>query len=791
MNNILQQAIDHVPALLFIWFAIFATYWLLGIINFPKSERWHSLLDKWSSVDIDRLGGFSWKSLALISLTSLFLELLLIRWIASEIRIFAYFKSLVLVACFLGFGLGCYLTRKKIKISYTLLPLILFVLLIELPIDPVRRLIANLSNFIGWFSDVHIWSQAYFEGNFLWGAISSLIALSIVIPLFGLIAVTMVPFGQLVGWSLENSSKGIHAYSVNVVASIAGIWLFTILSFMSTPPWIWFGVLLVGTLVYFWQLPKIRALLAVSFVVIFLLFFAGISNRQWWGEESWKGSASAEFQLKAGTPETLWSPYQKLTFIPLNKGEEPVRYVLNTNDSWYQQIINLSDAEMKKNPELYDVPNVPFHQYNLPYRFYQNPKDVLIAGSGMGNDPAAALRNGAQHVVTVEIDPLNYEQGKKLNFERPYDSAKVEMHVDDARNYVQNSKQKFDLIVFSILDSHTTSSSYTNIRLDNYVYTVEAMEATKKLLKPDGMFVMSFSGARPWFAQRLKNVVTEGFGREPLMMQPNYTFFIVDFGNRVENAFAASPELRNFVATHSNVPLEPATTITDDWPYLYQQYRGIPMIVWVLSMGLIIVCWLTFSRLKESATGIQWHFFFLGAAFMLLEVQIISKIALLFGTTWLVNSIVITSLLLFILLSNLVVAWFPNFPKRIAYVGLFAMLAVGYLMPADALFHESVVIRGLIATALYCSPVFFAGLVFISSFKEIGFRAEAFGSNLLGALVGGLLDSLSYLIGIKALVLVAAFLYLMSWVTAKSVAADRTELVGELGGLTGQPSQST
>ncbi|MGB7208303.1 MAG: hypothetical protein WBD27_06570 [Pyrinomonadaceae bacterium] len=791
MNNILQQAIDHVPALLFIWFAIFATYWALGIINFPKSKRWNSLVEKWGSVDIDRLGGFSWKSLALISLTTLFIELLLIRWIASEIRIFAYFKSLVLVACFLGFGLGCYLTRKKIKITYTLLPLILLVLLIELPIDPVRRLIANLSNFIGWFSDVHIWSQAYFEGSFLWGVISSLIALSIVIPLFGLIALTMVPFGQLVGWSLENSSKGIHAYSVNVMTSIAGIWLFTLLSFMSTPPWIWFGVLFVCVLVYFWRLPKIRALLAVSFVVIFVLFFAGTSKRQWWGEESWKGSTSAEFQLKAGTPETLWSPYQKLTFIPLMKGDEPVRYVLNTNDSWYQQIINLSDAELKKNPELYDVPNVPYHQYNLPYRFYQNPKDVLIAGSGMGNDPAAALRNGAQHVVTVEIDPLIYEQGKKLNFEHPYDSSKVEMHVDDARNYVQNSKQKFDLIVFSILDSHTTSSSYTNIRLDNYVYTVEAMEATKKLLKPDGMFVMSFSGARPWFAQRLKNVVVAGFGKEPLMMQPNYTFFIVDFGNRVENAFAANPELRNFVATHSNVPLEPATTITDDWPYLYQQYRGIPVIVWVLSLGLIIVCWLTFSRLKESATGIQWHFFFLGAAFMLLEVQIISKTALLFGTTWLVNSIVITSLLLFILLSNLVVAWFPNFPRRIAYVGLFSMLAVGYLMPADALFHESVVIRGLIATALYCSPVFFAGLVFISSFKQIGFRAEAFGSNLLGALVGGLLDSLSYLVGIKALVLVAAFLYLMSWVTAKSVVANRVEPADGISGLTGQPSELT
>lgn len=762
MNQLFQQAVEHIPALLFIWLTILTTYWLLGLISLPKSGRRDALLEELGSVDIKTLGGFSWKSLALISLTSLFLELLLIRWIASEIRIFAYFKSLVLIACFLGFGLGCYLTRRKIQLAHLLLPLVLFVLLIELPVDSVRRLVSNLSNFIGWFSDVHIWSKAYFEGNALWGAISSGIALSIVIPLFGLIALTFVPFGQLVGWYLENSEKGIAAYSVNVLTSIIGIWLFTALSFFSTPPVVWFGFLSVGVVTFFWSLPKQRNLLIGSFALIFLLFGIGTFKRQWWGEESWKGSTDAEHQLKAGTRETFWSPYQKLTLIPLLKDGETVRYVLNTNDSWYQQITDLSDAAVKKNPELYAFESVPYHQYNLPYKFYPNPQDVLIAGAGLGNDVAAALRNGANHVVAVEIDPLIYEKGKQSHFEHPYQSDRVEMRVDDARNYVQNSTQKFDLIVFSILDSHTTSSSYTNIRLDNYVYTLEAMQATRKLLKPDGLFVMSFSSERPWFAKRLHDVVAQAFDKEPLMTQPNFTFYVVGPGNRVETTLAGNPELKQFVEAHSDIKFEPAAAMTDDWAYLYQQYRGIPVIVWVLSIGLIAVCWFTFNRLKQSANGIQWHFFFLGAAFMLLEVQVISKTALLFGTTWLVNSIIITSLLLFILLSNLVIARFPDFPKHFAYLGLFVTLAFGYLIPSDALFHESLLLRGLMTTALYCSPVFFAGLVFISSFKQIGFQAEAFGSNLLGALVGGLLDSLSYLIGIKSLVIVAALLYLVS-----------------------------
>ena len=118
------------------------------------------------------------------------------------------------------------------------------------------------------------------------------------------------------------------------------------------------------------------------------------------------------------------------------------------------------------------------------------------------------------------------------------------------------------------------------------------------------------------------------------------------------------------------------------------------------------------------------------------------------------------------------------------------MLALGYLIPADALFNESLIIRGLFATALYCSPVFFAGIVFISSFRNIGFRAEAFGSNLLGSLVGGLLDSLSFLIGIKALVLVAGLLYVMSWITSRSAAADRVETAGGIGSLAEQVPDS-
>jgi SAM-dependent methyltransferase len=767
-GSVWSQAMSHIPALAVVAMLLYGAYWILGMARWPRSRWRDDLLDR-ASVKAEGLGGFRFGSLAAISLASLFLELLLVRWIASEIRVFAYFKSLPLIACFLGFGLGCYLTRRKACFLYTLAPLFAMVALAELPWAPLRHLVVNLSAFIGWFSDVHIWSRAYFIGNSLWGLISAAIAVIVIVALFGLIAITFVPFGQLVGWYLERSPKGILGYSINVLASIVGIWIYTLLSFLSTPPIVWFAFLAAGLTAFFWPAPRLKRLVAGWFVAMLLLFAAGEYRTHWWGEESWKGSRPDIYNLTPGTPKIFWSPYQKLTVIPLLDGSQVVKYVLNTNDSWYQEIMDLSPEAVRRRPALAEYQGVPiqFHQYNLPYRFYSNPAKVLIAGAGMGNDVAAALRNGAGHVTAVEIDPLIYKKGKDLHLEHPYNSDRVEVHVDDARAFIQRTKEKFDLVVYSILDSHTTSSYYTNIRLDNYVYTLEAMQRTRELLKPDGVFVMSFSSERPWFAGRLREIVTQAFGKTPVLVHVGPEFFVVDNGNRIERALAENPELKNFVMSRSNVQVASAAISTDDWPYLYQQSRGVPTIVWVLSLGLMLVCWLTFQRLKSSEEGLQWHFFFLGAAFMLLEVQIISKAALLFGTTWLVNSIVISSLLAFILLSNLVVSRFPKFPKQLAYAGLFGSLVLSYLMPASGLFFDSMVMRGAAATALYCLPVFFAGLIFITSFREAGFRAEAFGSNLLGSLVGGLMESLSYLIGIKALVIAAILLYLAAVLTVK------------------------
>src|SRR5512146_2215102 len=76
----------------------------------------------------NRIWGIFW-----VSVFGLFLEMLLIRWIGTEVRIFAYLQNTILIACFLGLGLGCFTCRKPIKLQQGLLPLVVLLLLMAIP----------------------------------------------------------------------------------------------------------------------------------------------------------------------------------------------------------------------------------------------------------------------------------------------------------------------------------------------------------------------------------------------------------------------------------------------------------------------------------------------------------------------------------------------------------------------------------------------------------------------------------------------------------------------------------
>lgn len=706
----------------------------------------------WLEVDAQELGAAGYGKLAWISALSLFLEMALIRWVSSEIRVFAYFKNFVLVACFLGFGMGCMLCRRRIHLNVMLAPLVLLTILLTVPAESsLHKLIAGLPALLGSGSEVHIWGVPAAPAS--WSGM--LLAMLFVVPLFAEIALVFVPCGQLVGWALENAKNGVTAYSLNVLASLAGIGAFTVLGFLTQPPLVWMLVAGALSIIVFW--PNRRARMIVGAVFLCCVVLLSIPDR--------KGRT------------TYWSPYQKLTLVDNTHVPGYLSYTLNTNDSWYQQVVNLTPEFVQAHPKEFAHSPIEWNAYNLPYRFYPAPPSVLVLGAGMGNDVAAALRNGASYVLAVEIDPLILKLGQELHFEHPYQSPKTRVVVDDARSYMQNSHEQFDLIVFSLLDSHTTTSHFTNIRIDNYVYTREAMRQARRLLRPDGLMIVKFQVETPWIAGRLHALLQEVFGAVPVQFQTEPAFFatggqffVAGSQQRIEKALT-DPLLAAYLNTHSRIPIEPARVTTDDWPYFYQHAPGLPMSVILVSLAVIVTLGWFLRKVGGGAGRIQPGFFLLGAGFMLLEAQIVSRMALLFGTTWVVNSIVVSGLLCLIVAANLVYQAWPGIHLWWAYAGLMATLVVMFVVPTERLFFESWITRALVSTLVLCSPVFFAGIVFVSSFAKVKFEGSALGSNLFGSLAGGLLESLSMWFGLKALAVLAAGIYLGSVVGLRKVRA--------------------
>jgi hypothetical protein len=233
----------------------------------------------------------------------------------------------------------------------------------------------------------------------------------------------------------------------------------------------------------------------------------------------------------------------------------------------------------------------------------------------------------------------------------------------------------------------------------------------------------------------------------------------------VRRAVAANPSLAQFVDYSSapmSIPGEPGDQVkltTDDWPYLYLESPRIPNMHLTI-MAILIIMVIGARRVIVRREGrLNWHFFFLGAAFLLLEFQNISKSILLLGSTWLVNSVIITGILVLVLLGNLYTYKFKPQRVTVFYYLVFACLLAIYLVPLSWFNALPFWPRMILGTGFLNLPIFFASVIFITSFRKVRNKDHAFGSNLLGSAVGGVLESLSFIVGINALAVLALAFY--------------------------------
>ena len=400
---------------------------------------------------------------------------------------------------------------------------------------------------------------------------------------------------------------------------------------------------------------------------------------------------------------------------------------------------------------------------------------MLIVGAGSGNDAAAALRGGAQHVTAVEIDPVIVDMGQRLHPERPYASPRVTLVNDDARSFFATTDATFDLIIFGLLDSHTTTAM-TNARLDHYVYTQESITRARSLLAEGGVMVLSFEATKPFIADRMASGLKEVFGSEPLVFRipPGAAgwggvMFVTGDQEVIRESLTQQTRLASQIeqwqTAHPIQSTYSTPTTTDDWPYLYLEARRIPTLYYLLALLMAGLLLLTGSRqlnvptLTSDWNRSHWHFFLLGAAFLLLEVQNISKASVVLGNTWWVNAVVISGILLMILVANGVAARFPRLPDHVVTACLIGSCVALYFIDLASFAFLPYVTKAVIVGTLTTLPMAFAGIIFIRSFAGVERKDFALGANLIGALVGGLLQSITFIIGIKGLLLIVTGLY--------------------------------
>jgi hypothetical protein len=664
-------------------------------------------------------------SLFLLGFLTLFLELSLIRYLPGSVWNLGYFPNLVLLAVFLGMGLGFVFhgtvaTRLSARVfegaSLLLLGLVAFVYYFHPEVPGFRE----------WSGDVA--GELYFTSTEKDGGAGN----EYVVFAFCWLAILLV-FAAISQRTAKvfRDFPPLRAYSLDISGSCAGIVSFMLASFLTLPASTWFLAAIPLFLFAADRASRTRYLTIVPLALV--AFFA------------WRQDTTLTIDpAHRGGFESRWSPYQKVEIAEGVRG----RSSIFVNGIGHQQI--LSAAEMAR------------AFYSIPYVERKKRADlppyarVLIIGSGAGNDVTAALLHGATHVDAVEIDPVIANLGVRYNEARPYRDPRVRLIVDDGRAFMTRAPGPYDLVVFALTDSLVRVSSMAQLRLENYLFTEESIRRAYALLSETGDVMLYNQYRRPWLTEKLQRMMRAGTGHEPLILGQSEDFYIFIAGKRTEGA------PRGYQG-------EPVENAVDDWPFPYMRVRHIPPLYAGVMAGmsvLIALLMLVLHFRGRAAAGaaslrVKLAFVFMGVAFLLLETKSVVQFSLLFGTTWQNSSLVFLAVLLLVLAANWTAVLFKD-PRTLyaVYALLIGSCLLTFFFPLTNLLHvENGALRFVLASLMTFLPIFFANLIFSVTFRDQAVPEHLFGWNLMGAALGGVMEYASMALGYTALAVVVAGCY--------------------------------
>ena len=674
-------------------------------------------------------------TLLLVTFCALMLELALIRWVAGQVRIAAYFPNLILIAAFFGMGIGC--LRQGRRSSFWLMPVALLILV---GISYAGSKIA----FSGKGGSEYFWLLYYNLPE------NAPVVNNLILPLWVIFVLTVlvfIPIGQQVADILkecQDENKTLLGYSFDLGGSLLGVIVFTLLSFWSTFPIAWFAIALIpGVFVLGKQSRQLGIFLLCSAGVVVIVDQSELAD--------------------------VYSPYYSLDYQEVFDPDtgQPLRINVTTNGSLHQVMLPLGDQMTETNGYAKFVEA----GFNEPFAYLESkPANALVLGAGTGNDVAILLKQGVTEIDAVEIDPAILDYGRRMHPSKPYDSPYVTPHVDDARSFLNKSEKLYDLIIFGTLDSMTRLSALSNVRLDNFVYTMESLKSARRLLKPNGGVVLHFMVGEPHIESKILALIAETFEEYPIIHTQHRGLFNRSFMAGPAFAHVQQEERSTKYQMYRNIMTEAGMQLpTDDWPYLYLQNRQIGSfylkmigIILVTAIGLMLLLGRDLKENRPFWKSVDLPMFLFGAAFLILNTKSVTEIGLIWGNTWMTNAITFASILFVLLVSTLLFAYKP-LPLNLCFAGLFASLLILYLFPLTTMLSLPVYLK-LLGTILFIgTPFFFAGASFAGVFKTSHHVPSALGWNVIGALCGGLLEYLNMLLGFKALYVVALVFYLIAF----------------------------
>jgi hypothetical protein len=303
-------------------------------------------------------------------------------------------------------------------------------------------------------------------------------------------------------------------------------------------------------------------------------------------------------------------------------------------------------------------------------------------------------------------------------------------------------------------DSLTLVSGQSSIRLESYLFTLEAVEAARARLQPDGVFSMYNYYREDWLVDRFAGTLAAAFGRAPCIDR------FESVGKQAVLTVGNSDSAVRCARTWDE-PLNVVAPSVDDHPFPYLRDAQIPDL-YLGAMGLVLVASTLLIRLAGGPFRPMRGYldlFFMGAAFLLLETKSVVQFALLFGTTWFVNSLVFAGVLLSVYLAIEVARRLPLPHPAILYTALLVSILWAMLVPPGTLLGLPLALRFIAAVILWFTPIFVANLVFAQRFRNVAASNVAFGANLLGAVLGGVIEYAALISGYAALALLVALLY--------------------------------